>query len=166
MQDAPITIRAATEGDIDALVGLLGQLFEIESVFTFDAAVHRRGLEALISGHGQAWVWVALSGDTVSGMCTAQRLISTAVGGPVLHVEDVVVDSARHGAGIGSALMAHVERWAVENGYRRLQLVADGANTPAITFYRNRNWEKTNLIWHRKHLFRNAAVPSGQGDMP
>ena len=156
-------IRLAALSDIDTLIELLGQLFGgIESDFTFDDAMHRRGLAELIGRTGEAWVWVAVCKGMVAGMCTGQRLVSTASGGMSLHIEDVVVDRRHRRSGIGTALLAHVERWAVSNGFRRLQLNADRDNTPALEFYRGLGWEGSNLTWLRKHL---SANPSPQQDI-
>ena len=154
-------IRPATLSDIDSLVGLLGQLFDIEGDFSFDDAAHRQGLAELAGRTGEAWVWVAVREGAVVGMCTGQRLVSTASGGMSLHIEDVVVDRRHRGRGIGSALLMHVERWAVSNGFCRLQLNADRDNTPALDFYHGLGWEGSNLTWLRKHI---SAHPTPEQD--
>jgi len=143
-------IRPAIAADIPALVGLLQQLFSLETDFVPDAQKQRRGLELLLQRPQQAVVLVALLDDEIVGMCSVQILVSTAEGGEVALVEDVVVDAGRRGEGVGSALLEALQRWGQERGLSRLQLLADRGNTPALDFYYRRGWSPTQLsAWRR-----------------
>jgi len=144
-------IRTATDDDIPAMAELLHQLFAIESDFTPDYATQEHGLRLLVE-RPSTRVFVADAGGEVIGMCTVQIIVSTAMGKEVGAVEDVVVDVAHRGKGIGSALMCHVERWAIEAGLGRLQLLADRDNGPALCFYRQQGWKQSNLIGWMKPL--------------
>ncbi|CAI8784433.1 GNAT family N-acetyltransferase [Methylococcus capsulatus] len=146
-----ILIRPAETRDIEAMVELLGTLFSIEADFTFDPDRQRRGL-ALLIGSSADRVLVAECEGRVIGMCSVQTLISTAEGGPVGLVEDMVVARAFRGKGIGRRLLGEIERWAADAGLTRLQLLADRTNEPALTFYDRRGWERTALIGLRKML--------------
>lgn len=148
-------IRNAVDSDIDALVSLLRDLFSIEADFTFDADKHRRGLKLLLDGcRKHKCVKVAEvntdDGTEVVGMCTAQTLISTAEGGIVAMVEDLVVDSRFRGQGVGRMLMENIEVWSRMSELKRLQLLADTENKPALAFYKKNNWDPTQLICIRK----------------
>lgn len=55
-------------------------------------------------------------------------------------------------AGVGTELIRAAELWAVENGLRRLQLLADKANSPALRFYESAGWQTTSLVGLRKVL--------------
>jgi len=46
--------------------------------------------------------------------------------------------------------MLEVQRWAKARGIRRMQLLADKTNKPALRFYRQRGWNRTNLICLRQ----------------
>ncbi len=143
-------IRPAIAADIPALVGLLQQLFSLETDFVPDAQKQRRGLELLLQRPQQAVVLVALLDDEIVGMCSVQILVSTAEGGEVALVEDVVVDAGRRGEGVGSALLEALQRWGQERGLSRLQLLADRGNTSALDFYYRRGWSPTQLsAWRR-----------------
>lgn len=43
------------------------------------------------------------------------------------------------------------EAWAVKKGLRRLQLLADKTNIPALRYYKCAGWQQTNLIGLRKY---------------
>jgi len=95
-------------------------------------------------------ILVAEEAGQVVGMCTGQVVISTAEGGPAVLVEDMVVDSAHRGRGIGRALMAAMAGWGLEQGATRLQLLADKNNFPALSFYQRIGWRMTALICLRQ----------------
>lgn len=145
-----IRIEPATAHDLDALGGLLQQLFAIEADFHFDAAKTARALQQLIDDN-RACVLVAREGDHVIGMCTAQLVISTAEGAYSAWVEDVVVDKEYRGNGIGKQLLDAIEVWAKGQGATRLQLLADMENQPALEFYRHNGWQQLQLqAWRKK----------------
>ncbi|MCF8128189.1 MAG: GNAT family N-acetyltransferase [Deltaproteobacteria bacterium] len=146
-----ITIRGAEPSDAGHLVELLRVLFTLEEDFSFNEPVQRRGIELLISRQGpERQVFVAEKSGTVAGMCSIQTLISTAEGGPVGLVEDVIVSEGYRGNGIGNALMIAVGGWARKHGLKRVQLLAERGNTQALKFYRSKGWEITDLICVRK----------------
>ena len=149
--DERLTVRPARMEDLERLVGLLGLLFAMEEDFCFDAARQRQGL-ALLLDDERARVLVAERAGGVVGMCTGQLVVSTAEGGPALLVEDVVVDPDHRGRGVGSALLAALADWARGRGVRRLQLLADGSNGPALAFYDRLGWRATALVCRRLTL--------------
>ena len=136
---------------MDVMVDLLGELFSIEADFTIDKARQRRGLKLMLDGClKHRCIKVAETEGQVIGMCTAQTLISTAEGGIVALVEDVVVDRRFRGRGIGRKLMESIEDWARGRGATSMQLLADRANFSALDFYDKIGWRPTQLICLRR----------------
>lgn len=154
-----MTLRPAEHRDLDALVRLLEALFEIEADFAFDPARQRTGLRRLMD-EGRGKVLVAEQGGEIAGMVTVQTVISTAEGGPVGWVEDLVVAEGFRGRGIGQKLLQGIEDWAASNGLTRLQLLADRNNAPALGFYERQGWTGTALIALRKYP-KTADDPEG-----
>ncbi len=142
-------VRTAADADIPELVALLQDLFAIETDFQGDPAKQERGLRQLLASP-TGRIWVAAEADRIVGMCTAQVLVSTAEGGAVALVEDVVVAADRRGRGIGRQLLEALEGWARREGLSRLQLLADRDNHSALDFYRCLGWSETRLIALRK----------------
>ena len=68
----------------------------------------------------------------VLGMCTVQTMISTAEGGRVGLLEDLVVAADFRNQGQGEKLLAEAVRWAECQGLKRLQLLADKNNLSAL----------------------------------
>ncbi|MEF3074441.1 GNAT family N-acetyltransferase [Methylobacter sp. Wu1] len=144
-----ITIRTATSADVEQMVELLSELFAIEADFVFDRDKQVCGLRQLLES-GKDRVFVAESGKHVVGMCSVQTLISTAEGGPVGLLEDLIVTAAFRRQGIGEKLLAAAVDWAERQGFKRLQLLADKNNLPALAFYEKQAWCQTQLICLRK----------------
>ena len=142
-------IRPATPADLEPMVALIGELFTLEADFAANPDAQRSGLRLLFE-QPDSHLWVAEQGNAIVGLCTLQTLISTAEGGPVGFVEDVIVTDSARGQGIGRRLLTTVQEWADANGLKRLQLLADRNNHPAIDFYKALGWEKTQLIGLRR----------------
>lgn len=150
-------IRPARPDDLDRLTTLLGELFALEADFQIDAQRQRRGLRLMLAA-AQACVLVAEADRKVVGMATGQLTISTAEGGLALLVEDVVVDAAWRGQGIGRRLLDGLADWAVAHGAHRLQLLADRNNETGVDFYRKLGWQVTALICLRQRRTRTVAT--------
>lgn len=145
-----VRVRPARAADLGALVRLLGQLFAIEADFEPDAGRQRAGLALMLADPKRRAVLVADRRGRVVGMVTAQLVVSTAEGGPSALVEDMVVDAAERGRGLGRALLRAIEEWAGARGATRLQLLADRENAPALEFYARMGWEGTRLVCLRR----------------
>ncbi|UDQ97035.1 GNAT family N-acetyltransferase [Lentisphaerota bacterium WC36G] len=146
--------RIASEQDIPCMVLLLKQLTEIETDFQFDAEAHYDALEQLIEC-SRSLVVVAVNNETnkVIGMITGQVMISTAVGGNTLFIDDLVVNEKFRGNGIGEGLLNYLTKKADESfNIKRMQLCADVQNEVAFKFYDKLQWQNTNYTYMRKYL--------------
>jgi GNAT superfamily N-acetyltransferase len=147
----PYLIRHAVADDIPALVVLLHELFSIEQDFSFDKQKQTTALELLVSD-SRCCIYVAEQDANVIGMCTLQTLVSTAEGGYVGLIEDVVISKDHRWKGVGKLLLTEIENWSKQQGLLRLQLLADRSNTDALSFYHALAWSKTSMIALRKLL--------------
>lgn len=141
-----ILIRPAQPIDIPVMCDLLRELFTLES--DFEPAIEKqvKGLALLLAGPSEdSTVLVAMASGKVVGMASVQTLISTAEGSRVGLVEDVILDRRFRGRGIGKLLLNHIVEWSRQRNLKRLQLLADKSNLPAIDFYRHNGWTETGL---------------------
>ncbi len=146
-----ILVRRATSGDIPGMCGLLSELFSVEADFRPDERKQAQGLTLLINdGSGSSAVLVAEDAGEIVGMCSVQMLISTAEGGPVALLEDVIVRREYRGKGIGAGLLSEVAGWCSDKKISRLQLLRDSDNESAMRFYSANGWSATNLVCMRK----------------
>jgi ribosomal protein S18 acetylase RimI-like enzyme len=145
-----LIIRPARYDDVETMIGLLQELFKLEPDFT--PVKQSSGLELLLSTAGTI-IFVAEYDGEIVGMCTVQKVISTAEGGMTGLMEDMIVTMPFRDSGIGHSLITFAEEWAKKQGLVRLQLLAEADNTAALKFYDRAGWQKTDLICRRK-IFR------------
>ena len=62
---------------------------------------------------------------------------STFAGRPGIYLEDLFVRPAQRGKGIGKALLTHLAKQCIANGWSRLQWSVLDWNTPSIEFYKS-----------------------------
>ena len=148
-----INIRLANSDDVPQLVILLKSLFAVEADFDFNQDKQSQGLQLLINTD-KTCVLVAESGENkkIRGMCSLQTLISTAEGGPVGLLEDLIVAADFRHQGIGKKLLAEAVFWAEQQGLKRLQLLADKNNASALEFYARQSWQSTQLVCLKRML--------------
>ncbi|NBQ84580.1 MAG: GNAT family N-acetyltransferase [Methylophilaceae bacterium] len=139
-------IENASTQDIPALIALLAILFGIEADFQADVAKQKKGL-ALLINHPENGVIKVAKNQTgqVIGMVSAQLVISTAQGSTSAWIEDMVIEEAYRGEGLGRALLDEALVWAKNKGATRAQLLVDTNNTPALGYYSHLGWESTQL---------------------
>ncbi len=99
-----------------------------------------------------AELFVLRIGGEVAGMANALITVSTAEGGRVLLLEDVIVRREHRGGGLGRRLVEHVLDWAREQGITRVTLLADRDNRSALDFYRKLGFEHSNMMVLRRKL--------------
>jgi GNAT superfamily N-acetyltransferase len=144
MADA-ITIRAAAPSDAPILCELLAQLGYPASVAEIPAR-----LSALAS-FPRAAAFVATNGyGEVVGLATAHIFPSIHDNGPVAWLTTLVVLEDARGAGIGSALVRHVEQWAAQNGAKRLSVTSGIHRRATHEFYEKRDYDNTGLRFTKK----------------
>lgn len=131
-----VTIGFATADDVEALADLLAELFALENDFTPDRSKQLAALRFILDRPALGRLFVLKVAGKVAGMANALITVSTAEGGPVLLLEDVILQRDRRGAGLGRRLVEHVLAWAAAEGMSRVTLLADRDNAAALDFYR------------------------------
>jgi GNAT superfamily N-acetyltransferase len=86
----------------------------------------------------------------VVGLATTHIFPSIHDNGPVAWLTTLVVLEDARGAGIGSALVRHVEQWAIQNGARRLSVTSGMHRKATHDFYVRRDYENTGLRFTKK----------------
>ena len=145
-------IDFAGSADLGAMADLLGELFTLEADFTPDRAKQLAALRWILDHPAHGRLFVARDGDKVVGMANALVSVSTAEGGPVLILEDVILAASHRGGGHGRQLVEHVLGWAANEGMSRVTLLADKDNRDALDFYARLGFEESALVVRRKGL--------------
>jgi len=130
------TIDEAALTDVPQLAELLELLFSQEADFQPDRAKQERGLNLIIEAPWVGRVFAARDGDQLVGMVLLVFTVSTAEGGPVCLLEDLVVRADHRGNGLGTRLLLHALAYADTHGYSRVTLLTDRVNEGALRLYR------------------------------
>jgi len=134
------TIQQATISDIPALVDLLSILFTQEEDFIPDAALQKSGLQKIIEHPETGNILTLKQDDEIVGMVNLLYTMSTALGGRVAILEDMVVHPKHRNKGYGSLLLKAAITLAEQNNCLRITLLTDLKNNSAIKFYRQQGF--------------------------
>ena len=145
-------IEKATVNDIPELCQLLAILFNQEAEFKPDRQAQQTGLQAIISNPDIGIILLARHKDKVVAMVSLLFSISTALGGRVAMLEDMVVLPEQRDLGIGSALLAAAISTARENGCLRITLLTDSYNEIAHRFYDRQGFTRSAMLAFRRLL--------------
>jgi ribosomal protein S18 acetylase RimI-like enzyme len=147
-----IQIHPASDSDVEALADLLFLLFTQESDFKPDRNKQIKGLQLIINNPDKGFILVAEDGQTIAGMVSILKLISTAEGGEVGLLEDMIVHPDYQGIGVGSELIKEAISIAKTEKLTRLTLLTDKTNIKAIDFYVKHEFNISEMIPLRKAL--------------
>ena len=131
-----IKINRATAEDIESLTDLLFILFTQEADFKPNRGNQLKGLKLLIDNSDKGFVLNAKENEKIIGMVSVLKVVSTAEGGEVGILEDMIVSPSYRGHGTGSLLVAGAIEMAKKEKLTRLTLLTDLSNHRAINFYK------------------------------
>lgn len=151
-------IGMADRSHVPDLLSLLEELFTQERDFTPNAQKQVLGLLQIIDHPETGRIFVARYNNAVVGMATALSTISTAEGGPVILLEDVIVARPYRGQGVGGLMMRYILNWAQSNGFLRVTLLTDRDNTGALQFYERAGFKRSHMIVLRLDLEKDALT--------
>jgi GNAT superfamily N-acetyltransferase len=97
-------------------------------------------------------IFVAELDGIVVGYANAYTVYSVWSRGKALTIDDLYVEAGHRGAGIGRALMEHIDAFAAANGYKRIQLHAEVKNTGAQKLYLSLGFEAEDMRFFLKRL--------------
>ena len=142
--NASISVRPAAESDIPRLAALLYQVHALHADGRPDLFIHGMRkytddeLRAILFCPEDKPIFVAIDGNTVVGYAFCIRQAQTANSMQkitTLYIDDLCVDEARRGCGIGKILYRHVLDYAKRAGYYNVTLNVWACNPSAMKFY-------------------------------
>ena len=143
---ANVLIEPATEADLDELSELLGELFAQESDFRPDKDKQLRGLRLIFEQPSRGRVFVLRRDGTIVGMINLLFTISTAEGGFVILLEDLVIHKEHQRHGYGAKLLQHAIDFARQKNFLRITLLTDRPENVAQEFFRRHGFHASSMI--------------------
>mgnify|MGYP000170973709 CR=1 FL=1 len=139
-------LETATIEDLPALVDLVMELFRVQGDFNPDAAAQERGLALILEQPSRGRIFVIRNGHRLIGMVNLLFTISTAMGGFVIQMEDVIIHPDHRGQGFGSRLLEHVIEFAEAKDFKRITLLTDKISAESQNFFRKYDFDYSNMI--------------------
>ncbi len=128
-------LRAAEPRDVPAITGLIRELAEFEKLSHLVQVTPETLHPHLFGDKPVVEALVAEAGGTVVAFALFFTNFSTFLSRPGLYLEDLYVQPALRGSGIGKALLERLGAIAVERGYGRFEWSVLDWNDNAIRFY-------------------------------
>jgi GNAT superfamily N-acetyltransferase len=147
-----LKITPAQPSDIPALSTLLSLLFAQEAEFGPDPALQAEGLRRIIGDPRAGMIFAGRIDGEVVAMVNLLFTLSTALGGRVALLEDLVVAPAHRGAGLGARMLRHAVDEARATGCKRVTLLTDRDNAGARRFYARLGFVESAMLPLRLHL--------------
>jgi GNAT superfamily N-acetyltransferase len=130
------TLRPASAADVPAIVGLIRELAVFEQLEHLVVVTPESLLPQLFGPRPSAEALVGEVGGQVVAFALFFTNFSTFLGKPGLYLEDLYVQPAHRGNGLGKALLQRLGALAVERGCGRFEWSVLDWNESAIGFYR------------------------------
>ena len=129
------TIRAATRGDVPEILRLIAALAEYEKLSDMLVGTEAMLAAQLFGARPAAECLVAERGGRSVGFALFFMTFSTFLCQPGLYLEDLFVEPAERGLGIGKALLKRLAALAMERDCGRFEWRVLDWNEPSIRFY-------------------------------
>jgi GNAT superfamily N-acetyltransferase len=149
-------IEPATIDDLPQLADLLFDLFSHEADFIPNRDKQIRGLRLILEQPNRGRIFVLRSGAKIIGMINLLITISTAEGGFVLILEDLIVHKDHRGQGYGSRLLEHALGYARAKDFLRITLLTDKLENSARDFYEQHGFQQSGMVPMRYYFSPHA----------
>ena len=150
MVDDPPHVEPATIEDLPALTELVMDLLSGSGDFTPDRVLQERGLRLILEQPSRGRIFVVRNKHRIFGMVNLLFTISTARGGFVILLEDVVIHPHHRGQGYGAMLVNYVVDFAKQKNFKRITLLTDRMSAESQEFFRKRGFEHSHMIPMRR----------------
>ncbi len=149
--DAP-HVEPSTIEDLPILTDLLTNLFLGSSDFTPDRVLQERGLRLILEQPNRGRIFVVRNKDKIFGMINVLFTLSTACGGFVILMEDVIIHQDHRGQGYGAMLVAYVVEFATRKHFKRITLLTDRLSSESQKFFEKQGFEHSQMIPMRRSI--------------
>jgi len=140
-------VEMATLEDLPALTELVMDLFSMSAGdFKPEREVQERGLRLILEQPSRGRIAVVRNNDQIFGMVNMLFTISTARGGFVILMEDVVIHPHHRGQGFGTMLVDHVIEFAKQKKFLRITLLTDKISAESQEFFKKQGFDYSNMI--------------------
>lgn len=139
-------IESATIEDLPQLVELLAALFSEEEDFQPNKSKQEHGLRLILEQPNRGRIFVLRTDHMLIGMVNLLFTISTAEGGLVILMEDVIVHPQHRRMGYGSKLLNYAIQFARSKHFKRITLLTDKISAESQAFFASHGFSFSSMI--------------------
>jgi GNAT superfamily N-acetyltransferase len=139
-------LEPATLEDLPQLTDLVVSLLSEEEDFHADRTKQQRGIKLILEQPKLGRIFVLRNDHSVIAMVNLLFTISTAEGGPVVLMEDVIVHPMHRGQGYGSRLLKYAIDFAREKKFKRITLLTDKISAESQRFFQKHGFTFSHMI--------------------
>jgi GNAT superfamily N-acetyltransferase len=132
-----LNIRRVRPGEAGLVLAFIRELAEYEKLSHEVEATEAMIADALFGDDPRLFCAIAEWNGEPVGFAVWFLNFSTFSGRYGIYLEDLYVRSSHRGKGLGKALLVHLAKECVENGWSRLQWSVLDWNAPSIAFYKS-----------------------------
>lgn len=154
-----LIVEEAKSSDIEDLVDLLILLFSQEAEFVPERDLQRAGLRSIIEDASIGTIFVLKKKGVIIGMVSLLWSVSTALGGKVAFLEDMIVRPEYRGQKKGTVLIEYAIAYAKKHACKRITLLTDNDNFAAHHFYKHFGFRNSSMQPMRL-ILNNASCES------
>jgi len=144
----PLTrIEAVTLEDLPELTELLMDLFAHEPDFRPDFNTQMRGLRLVLEQPNRGRIFVLRGAHHIIGMSNLLFTISTAEGGFVILLEDLVIHRNFRHQGFGGQLLEYAINFARQKDFLRVTLLTDRVSSEeSLRFFELHGFQRSEMV--------------------
>jgi N-acetylglutamate synthase-like GNAT family acetyltransferase len=139
-------IEPATIEDMKQMVELLIALFKEEADFNPDKSKQEQGLRMILEQPKSGRIFVLRTDHQIIGMINLLFTISTAQGGPVILLEDLIIHPEHRRQGYGGRLLEHAVAFAKKKDFKRITLLTDKISAESQQFFQEHGFRFSSMI--------------------
>ena len=132
-----MALRRAVRADVPEILRLIRALAEYEKLASDVVATEAGLAQTLFGERPAAEVLLAEVDGRAVGLALFFQNYSTFLGKPGIYLEDLFVEPAFRGRGLGKQLLQAIAKLAIERGCGRFEWAVLDWNEPAIGFYKS-----------------------------
>lgn len=146
-----VSIRTATDGDVDAVVDLIDELFDPPGVRPphYECESARQRVAACLQSATSDALLACASDGTPVGLATVYIDVLSIRQGRRCWVEEIVVSSRCRSQGVGAALLRAADAWARDKGCSHLELHSGLGRKDAHGFYLKQGMSQAAFVFAR-----------------
>ncbi len=150
-----LRIEPATLDDLPELTELLFELFSQGADFIPSRDKEMRGLRLLLEQPSRGRIFVLRGPGKIIGMINLLITISTAEGGFVLVLEDLIVHRDYRHQGFGTRLLDYAIDFAEKKNFLRITLLTDKPNEKLKQFFLRNGFLESEMVPMRMYFREN-----------